>query len=237
MKHVALVASPHPRANIRSIDTGRALASPGVHAVLTGDELASETAPLFNGLDIPNVKWFPLAVGMTRYAGEWVAAVVADSRYLAEDAAELVEVDYEPLPAAVEIESLLEPDSPPGPSRPRQQRAGAQDLRMGAGRGGFRDGRARALLPRALGAFVDGADRDFRRSLPLGPDPGDPRRLGVDPDAQLPGADRERARHPDQFGPGAQRRRRGRQLRRQARHQAHRHNRIPHPASSASRCG
>ena len=111
-KHVALVASPHPRANIRSIDASRALASPGVHAVLTGEELAAETAPLFNGLDIPEVKWFPLAVGMTRYAGEWVAAVVADSRYLAEDAAELVEVDYEPLPAAVGIESLLEPGSP-----------------------------------------------------------------------------------------------------------------------------
>ena len=112
MKHVALVASPHPRARILSIDASRALESPGVHAVLTGDELASETAPLFNGLDIPEVKWFPLAVGMSRYAGEWVAATVADSRYLAEDAAELVEVDYEPLPAAVEIESLLETDSP-----------------------------------------------------------------------------------------------------------------------------
>ena len=112
MKHVALVASPHPRAHIRAIDASRALESPGVHAVLTGDELAAETAPLFNGLDIPEVKWFPLAVGMTRYAGEWVAAVVADSRYLAEDAAELVEIDYEPLPAAVDIESLLQPDSP-----------------------------------------------------------------------------------------------------------------------------
>ena len=112
MTHVALVASPHPRARIRSIDAGRALASPGVHAVLTGDTLAAETAPLFNGLDIPAVKWFPLAVGMTRYAGEWVAAVAADSRYLAEDAAELVAVDYEPLPAAVGIESLLEADSP-----------------------------------------------------------------------------------------------------------------------------
>ncbi|MDE0060992.1 MAG: xanthine dehydrogenase family protein molybdopterin-binding subunit, partial [Defluviicoccus sp.] len=112
MKHVALVASPHPRANILNVDTSEALVSPGVHAVLTGEELAAETAPLFNGLDIPNVKWFPLAVGMARYAGEWVAAVVADSRYLAEDAAELVAVEYEPLPAAVGIESLLEPDSP-----------------------------------------------------------------------------------------------------------------------------
>ena len=112
MKHVALVASPHPRANILEIDASAALASPGVHAVLTGEELAAETAPLFNGLDIPEVRWFPLTVGMSRYAGEWVAAVVADSRYLAEDAAELVEVEYEPLPAAVEIESLLESDSP-----------------------------------------------------------------------------------------------------------------------------
>ena len=112
MKHVALVASPHPRANIISIDTTAALSLPGVHAVLTGDELSQHTKPLFHGLHLPNVKWFPLAVGMTRYAGEWVAAVVADTRYLAEDAAELVTVEYEALPAAVEIESLLEPDSP-----------------------------------------------------------------------------------------------------------------------------
>ena len=112
MKHVALVASPHPRANIVSIDTSAALALPGVHAVLSGDELSQHTKPLFHGLHLPHVKWFPLAVGMARYAGEWVAAVVADTRYLAEDAAELVTVVYEALPAAVEIESLLEPDSP-----------------------------------------------------------------------------------------------------------------------------
>ena len=112
MKHVALVISPHPRANIRAIDTAAALALPGVHCVLTGDELAENTTPLFHGLDIPNVRWFPLAVGMTRYAGEWVAAVVADSRYIAEDAAELVEVDYESLPAAVDSEAVMEPDAP-----------------------------------------------------------------------------------------------------------------------------
>ncbi len=112
MKHVALVPSPHPRARLVSIDASAALATPGVHAVLTGDELARHTRPLYHGLDLPAIKWFPLAVGMTRYAGEWVAAVVADSRYIAEDAAELVAVDYEPLPAAVGIESLIEPDSP-----------------------------------------------------------------------------------------------------------------------------
>jgi 2-furoyl-CoA dehydrogenase large subunit len=111
-KHVALVPSPHPRANIVSIDTSAALALDGVHYVLTGDELAANTRSLFHGLDLPNVKWFPLAVGMTRYAGEWVAAVVADSRYIAEDAAELVEVEYESLPAAVDSEQVIEPDAP-----------------------------------------------------------------------------------------------------------------------------
>ncbi len=112
MLHVALVSSPHPRANIRSIDVSAALALPGVHYVLTGDELSVATSPLYHGLDIPNVRWFPLAVGMTRYAGEWVAAVVADSRYVAEDAAELVMVEYEALPAAVDTEHVMDEDAP-----------------------------------------------------------------------------------------------------------------------------
>jgi 2-furoyl-CoA dehydrogenase large subunit len=112
LKHVAMVSSPHPRANIRNIDTTAALAAPGVVAVLTGAELAANTTQLFHGLDLPNVHWYPLAVGMTRYAGEWVVAVVADSRYEAEDGAELVEIDYEPLPAAVDTERVIEPDAP-----------------------------------------------------------------------------------------------------------------------------
>ncbi len=112
MKHVAILPSPHPRANIRSIDASAALALPGVHYVLTGDEIAEGTNSLFHGLDLPNVKWYPLAVGMTRYAGEWVAAVVADSRYIAEDAAELIEVDYESLPAAVDSEKMIDEDQP-----------------------------------------------------------------------------------------------------------------------------
>ena len=112
MKHVAVVASPHPRANIVSINTAAALALDGVHYVLSGDELAAATEPLFHGLHLPKVRWYPLAVGMTRYAGEWVAAVVADSRYIAEDAAELVAVEYEPLPAAVDSERVMEADAP-----------------------------------------------------------------------------------------------------------------------------
>lgn len=112
MKHVAILPSPHPRANIVDIDVSAALAVPGVHYVLTGDEIAEGTNSLFHGLDLPNIKWFPLAVGMTRYAGEWVAAVVADSRYIAEDAAELIDVTYEALPAAVDSEKMIEPDQP-----------------------------------------------------------------------------------------------------------------------------
>ena len=112
MLHVAMVVSPHPRANINGIRAEAALALPGVVAVLTGDELSAETSQMFHGLDLPNVRWFPLAVGMTRYAGEWVAAVVADSRYIAEDAAELIEVDYEALPAAVDSEHVMDADAP-----------------------------------------------------------------------------------------------------------------------------
>lgn len=112
LKHVGVVASPHPRACILSIETAEALALPGVHAVVTGGELAEHTTSLFHGLKLPNVPWFPLANDMTRYAGEWVAAVVADDRYVAEDAAELVQVEYEPLPAVVDPEAALADDAP-----------------------------------------------------------------------------------------------------------------------------
>ena len=85
---------------------------PGVHYVLDGRELAAATQPLLAGLDTPNVPRRPLAVEVARYAGEWVAAVVADSRALAEDAAELVRVDYEPLPFVLDGEAAYAPGSP-----------------------------------------------------------------------------------------------------------------------------
>jgi 2-furoyl-CoA dehydrogenase large subunit len=113
MLHVATLPSPYPAARIVSIDASAALARPGVHYVLTGDELAAATDPLMNGLDTPKVRRHPLAVGQARYCGEWVAAVVADGRALAEDAAELVRVEYEPLPFITDAEEALSPDSPP----------------------------------------------------------------------------------------------------------------------------
>ena len=111
--HVAILPSQHPAARIVSIDASAALAMPGVHYVLTGDELAAATDPLMNGLDTPNVRRHPLAVGHARYAGEWVVAVVAETRALAEDASEKVRVVYEPLPFVLNAEEALQPDSPP----------------------------------------------------------------------------------------------------------------------------
>ena len=60
------------------------------------------------GLDTPNVPRRPLALDVARYSGEWVAAVVADTRALAEDAAEAIEIDYEPLPFVLDAEQALE---------------------------------------------------------------------------------------------------------------------------------
>ena len=112
MQHVALVASPYPFARIRGIDVEAALARPGVRAVLTGAELAAGTEAIMSGLDAPKLRRWPLAHQYARYVGEWVAAVVADSRALAEDAAELVEVDYEPLPPVTDPEAAMAADAP-----------------------------------------------------------------------------------------------------------------------------
>ncbi|MBM3487202.1 MAG: xanthine dehydrogenase family protein molybdopterin-binding subunit [Alphaproteobacteria bacterium] len=113
MKHVAVIASPHAAARIAAIRTAKALAVPGVVAVVTGADIVAATNPMQHGLDIPGVRWYALAVDRARYAGEWVAAVVADSRYVAEDAAELIEVDYEPLPFVIDPEAAFQPGSPP----------------------------------------------------------------------------------------------------------------------------
>ena len=99
--HLALVRSPFAHARIRGIDTSAAAESPGALAVLTGDDLAAVGRPL--GAVIRGAaEHYAAAVDVARYAGEPVAVVVASDRYLAEDAAELVEVDYEPLEAVVD---------------------------------------------------------------------------------------------------------------------------------------
>jgi 2-furoyl-CoA dehydrogenase large subunit len=111
--HVAVLPSQHPAARIVSIDASEALEMPGVHYVLTGEELAKAADPLMNGLDTPHVKRYPLAVGQVRYAGEWVVAVVAETRAQAEDGAEKVRIVYEPLPYVIDSEEALDPSSTP----------------------------------------------------------------------------------------------------------------------------
>ena len=114
--HAAGVRSPHARARIRSIDVSRARAHRGVRLVLTAAELGALNQP--TPLLIPHPELThprtpqPLAVDEVRYAGELVALVVADDRYLAEDAARLIDVEYEPLPAVVELQAAGADGSP-----------------------------------------------------------------------------------------------------------------------------
>src|SRR5215218_9269472 len=109
MGFVHFVRSPYAHAKIKSVDVSKALELPGVYGTLTGDEVAIHTDPFFE-LTVPpgsEIKDYCLAVGKARYMGEPVAAVVASSRELARDAAELVEVEYEPLPVLTNAEEAL----------------------------------------------------------------------------------------------------------------------------------
>ncbi|HEV3452117.1 MAG TPA: xanthine dehydrogenase family protein molybdopterin-binding subunit [Acidimicrobiia bacterium] len=110
MLHAAFVRSDLPRARITGVDGRAARAFPGVHAVLTGADLnpgvGSMQPTMFQGDPPPSpcAPLRPLAEDDVRFVGDPVAIVVADSRYLAEDACELVAVDYEPLPPVVDAE-------------------------------------------------------------------------------------------------------------------------------------
>src|SRR5438477_6872164 len=109
MGYVHFVRSPYAHAKIVSIDVAKALELGGVYGTLTGDEVAILTDPFFELSVKPgaDIKDYALAVGRVRHVGEPVVAVVASSRELARDAAELVEVEYEPLPALTTAEDAL----------------------------------------------------------------------------------------------------------------------------------
>jgi 2-furoyl-CoA dehydrogenase large subunit len=109
--HAAIVRSPHAHARIRGYDARAALAMEGVVGVVTGDDVARATRPFSVGVTAP-VHYYCAATDKARFVGEPVAVVVARDRYLAEDAAERIIVEYEPLPAVVDPERALEPDAP-----------------------------------------------------------------------------------------------------------------------------
>jgi carbon-monoxide dehydrogenase large subunit len=118
MLEAAFVRSPHAHAAIRGIDTAAARACAGVHAVLTLPDLApllaQERLPLqFRTAKLPSdITPFPLAKDEVAFVGEAVAVVIAHTRYIAEDAAALVAVDYEPLPAVSDCRRALAPQAP-----------------------------------------------------------------------------------------------------------------------------
>jgi carbon-monoxide dehydrogenase large subunit len=105
--HAAILRSPYGHARIGSIDTSAARAHPGVHAVYTAADLGAFNQPAPLVVPHPSLTHGrtqrPLAVDKVRYIGEAVAMVVADDRYIAEDAAGLIEVDWEPLPAVIDF--------------------------------------------------------------------------------------------------------------------------------------
>ncbi len=111
MKHAAILRSPYAHAKINGIDVSEALKSPGVVGILTGAEVAKMSNPFPVGVSIPP-KYYSCAVDKVRFVGEPVAVVIATDRYLAEDALDLIEVDYEPLPAVVDIEEAIKPGAP-----------------------------------------------------------------------------------------------------------------------------
>jgi len=104
--HAAILRSQHGCADIRSIDVSAALALPGVIGVLAPDDVAAMSNPIGNMVS-RKLRYYPCAVDRTRYFGEPIAVVVAESRYIAEDAVDLIAVNYDPKPAVVTIEDAL----------------------------------------------------------------------------------------------------------------------------------
>ena len=117
MLHMEILRSPYAHARLNSIDTSAAAALPGVVAVVTGELMAQH-----------NLAWMPTLSGDTqavlvtdkvRYQGQEVACVIAESAYIAKDALELIEVDYEPLEAVTSPQQSSSPGAPASGSSAR----------------------------------------------------------------------------------------------------------------------
>jgi carbon-monoxide dehydrogenase large subunit len=119
--HCVMVRSPHAHARIRGINSASAAAHPGVAAVLTGADMAADDvgpmAPLWaiksaDGRPMAEPPRWALARGAVRHVGEAVAAVIAETLPQARDAADLVQVDYEPLPSVTDAKAAMRNDAP-----------------------------------------------------------------------------------------------------------------------------
>ena len=166
MLHGAVLRSPFAHARIVSIDTSAALQHPKVHAVITGADLEAR-----------GLAWMPtlsadtqavLATDKVRFQGQEVAFVIADDRYAARDALELIEVSYEELPVVVDARTALDPGRAGDPRRHGRNSATNLVFDWEAGERDatervFRAGRRRRRAGDALPALAPGADGDVRR--------------------------------------------------------------------------
>jgi carbon-monoxide dehydrogenase large subunit len=115
MAHAAFLRSSFPHAYIRSIDTTEAARLPGVYGVLTGADMQRLTNPFLGMLALEGLyepTFYALATDRVRHVGDPVAIVVAESRHVAEDACELIDVDYEPIDAVATMEQAHDPSRP-----------------------------------------------------------------------------------------------------------------------------
>ena len=118
MTHAAVLRSPYAHAKIKSIDTSKAKALPGVIAVFTGEDMTdinplpcawqAAAGRVQNNLNTPRA----ISVGEAHFSGDPIALVVAENRYIARDAVDLIEVDYEPLPVVVDAKKATEAGAP-----------------------------------------------------------------------------------------------------------------------------
>ncbi|MDA8044738.1 MAG: xanthine dehydrogenase family protein molybdopterin-binding subunit [Actinomycetota bacterium] len=114
MLHAAFLRSPFAHARIERIQADEARGAPGVRAVYTGAELNDLSKPITGPVTMGSMPViYPLVTDKVLFVGDVVAMVVAETRYQAEDALELIEVDYEPLGAVVDYETALDPGVPP----------------------------------------------------------------------------------------------------------------------------
>ena len=164
MLHLAILRSPVAHARLVSIDTSAAQAHPKVKAVVTGADLAEKGLAWMPTLsnDVQAV----LATDKVRFQGQEVAFVVAEDRYSARDALELIDVEYDVLPPVIDVRRRAGAGRPGDPRRPggqdRQPLLRLADRGRGGDRGGLRQGRRGGEPGHRLPAGPPGADGDLR---------------------------------------------------------------------------
>jgi 2-furoyl-CoA dehydrogenase large subunit len=143
--HAHVIRSPHAHAKIVKIDSSNALAMPGVWAVITGEDVRKISDPFLIALKAPVHQW-SLAVERVRFVGEAVALVVADDRYLAEDAAERVTMEYDALPAVVDPLAARGEDAPVLHAEAKTNEISVRNFSYGDAKGAFARADARVKL-------------------------------------------------------------------------------------------